>query len=328
MAYVGALDTDLYEAFINSAKQPAIGEKYQFLHTSDESCAAAVGVSAPGVGISRRFDDSPVAFSGDNSVEAIVEWAKAASVPKLITFSEDYIEPIFADHNPALILFTQENGTDYQAVFQKAANDLQGQILFVTSGVTDGIQSRLAEFIGVTEEDLPSLRLIDPQDSMLKYIYEGDIASLSVADIEAYVQSFKDGKLEPHLKSEPIPENNDALTILVGKNWADIVNDRSKDVLVKYYAPWCGHCKALAPTWDDLAMHVKDIDDLVIAKFDATANEVAGLEIRGYPTLKFYPKENKDGVDYTGGRELDEFKAWLSENSSAYQAGTAKVEDL
>jgi len=124
MAYVGALDTDLYEAFINSAKQPAIGEKYQFLHTSDESCAAAVGVSAPGVGISRRFDDSPVAFSGDNSVEAIVEWAKAASVPKLITFSEDYIEPIFADHNPALILFTQENGTDYQAVFQKAANDL------------------------------------------------------------------------------------------------------------------------------------------------------------------------------------------------------------
>jgi protein disulfide isomerase len=180
----------------------------------------------------------------------------------------------------------------------------------------------------VTEEDLPSLRLIDPQDSMLKYIYEGDIASLSVADIEAYVQSFKDGKLEPHLKSEPIPENNDALTILVGKNWADIVNDRSKDVLVKYYAPWCGHCKALAPTWDDLAMHVKDIDDLVIAKFDATANEVAGLEIRGYPTLKFYPKDNKDGVDYTGGRELDEFKAWLSENSSAYQAGTAKVEDL
>lgn len=163
---------------------------------------------------------------------------------------------------------------------------------------------------------------------MLKYVYEGDVANMSVDDISAFISAFKDGSLSPHLKSEPIPENNDALTVLVGKNWEDIVMDRSKDVLVKYYAPWCGHCKALAPVWDDLAMAAKDMPDLVIAKFDATANEVAGLEIRGYPTLKFYPKDNKDGVDYSAGRELDDFKTWLSENSSAWIADTPKVEDL
>jgi len=329
MGYVGALEGDLYDHFIAAAKGPAIGEKFTFLHTSDDSCASAMGVTAPGVGIARRFDDSPVAYAGEAFHEDIVAWAKAAAVPKLINFSEDYIEPIFADHNPALILFTQETGTDYQAAYQQAANDLNGQILFVTSGVTEGIQSRLAEFLGVTEADTPTLRLISPSDTMLKYVYEGDVKALTVADIEAYIADFKAGKLSPHLKSEPIPEdNNDALTVLVGKNWADIVQDPSKDVLVKYYAPWCGHCKALAPTWDDLAMHVKDIPDLVIAKFDATANEVEGLEIRGYPTLKFYPKDDKNGVDYNGGRELDDFKQWLGENSTAYKAGTAKVEDL
>ena len=317
MAHVGATEGALWESYIGAAKNASIGEKYHFVHTTDESCGGVVGLSGPGVGVARNFDDSPVAYSGDGT--DLLTWAKAAAVPKLIHFSEDFIEPIFADHNPALILFTQETGTDYQAAYQQAATDLNGQILFVTSGVTDGIQSRLAEFLGVTETDTPTLRLIAPSDTMLKYVYEGDVKALTVADIEAYIADFKGGKLSPHLKSEPIPENNtDALTILVGKNWDDIVMDTSKDVLVKYYAPWCGHCKALAPTWDDLAMHVKDMPDLVIAKFDATANEVEGLEIRGYPTLKFYPKDNKSGVDYSGGRELDDFKTWLSENSSAY----------
>jgi protein disulfide-isomerase A1 len=322
MAYVGALSGDLFDAFIGAAKRDAISEKYSFLHTSDESCAGTVGTTAPGVGATRRFDDSPVGYTGAASSDDIVAWAKATAVPKLITFSEDFIEPIFADHNPALILFTEETGTGYQGVFSQAAGDLQGEILFVTSGVTDGIQSRLAEFIGVTKDDLPTLRLISPQDQMLKYVWEGDVTALTGDDIKSYIESYKAGSLKPHLKSEPVPENNNGpVTTIVGKNWEEIVMDESKDVLVKYYAPWCGHCKALAPTWDELGVHVKDVADLVIADFDATVNEVAGLEIRGYPTLKWYPKGGKAGSDYGGGREIGDFKTWLAENSSAYKAG-------
>jgi len=205
---------------------------------------------------------------------------------------------------------------------------MQGEILFVTSGVSEGIQSRLAEFIGVTKEDMPTLRVISPEETMLKYVYEGDASALSVDEIGKFVKDFKAGSLKPHLKSAARPEADtvEGLTTIVGSSWDEIVGDASKDVFVKYYAPWCGHCKALAPVWDELAKATESIDDLVIAKFDATENEVQGLDIRGYPTLKFYPKDNKAGVDYSGDRALDDFKAWLGNNSSAYKAAAPAAE--
>ena len=116
---------------------------------------------------------------------------------------------------------------------------------------------------------------------------------------------------------------------IVGKNFNDVVLNSDKDVFVKYYAPWCGHCKKLAPIWEELANEFKDVPGLVIGKFDATANEVDGLEIRGYPTLKFYPKGNKSSpVDYDGGRELADFKKWLSENSQAIKSHNEGKTDL
>jgi len=223
------------------------------------------------------------------------------------------------------MLFTEETGTDYQETFAQAAKELQGEILFVTSGISDGIQTRLGEFIGIDQSMMPTIRLLDPQESMLKFIYEGDAKTASVADLTKFIRDFKAGNLEPFLKSEDVPEPQtvDGLTVMVGKSFDSIVNDPTKDVLVKYYAPWCGHCKSLAPIWADLAKDVEGIDDLVIAKFDATANEVKGLEIRGYPTLKFYPKGDKAGMDYNGDRKLEDFQNWLGENSSAYQAARA-----
>jgi protein disulfide-isomerase A1 len=93
------------------------------------------------------------------------------------------------------------------------------------------------------------------------------------------------------------------------------------DVLVKFYAPWCGHCKKLAPIWDELAKELQDVKGLVIAKFDSTVNEVEGVEVRGYPTLKFYPRGDtkKTPIDFDGDRDLESIKAWLKEKSENYK---------
>jgi protein disulfide-isomerase A1 len=244
ISYFGAFEGALWDSFMAGARNPAIAEKFAFFHTSDADCASKYSASAPGVALSRQFDESPLNFAG-SSEEDLVNWAKGSSVPRLITFSEDYIEPIFGDRKSAAILFTEELDTDYQKVYSQAAKDLQGEILFVTSGVSEGIQSRLAEFIGVETADLPTLRIISPEDSMLKYVWNGDVSKLTADDVSQFIGDFKAGTLEPHLKSEAVPEQAtvDGLTVVVGKSFDDVVKDPSKDVLVKYYAPWCGHCK-------------------------------------------------------------------------------------
>jgi len=214
-------------------------------------------------------------------------------------------------------------------VFSEAAKTHKGKMLFAYADVSGGIQERLAEFMGVTKENLPTLRAILPEE-MKKYACETKPADLTVDVIGKWADDVLSGAVKPNLKSEEIPEaNDDPVTYIVGKQWEEIVMDPTKDVLVKYYAPWCGHCKKLAPIWEKLGEQYASEKNLVIAKFDATANEADGVQIGGYPTLIFYPKDNKAGVTYEGDRDLEGFSKYLTENSPVLkEAGNSAKAEL
>ena len=71
---------------------------------------------------------------------------------------------------------------------------------------------------------------------------------LTEKSVGKFVDDFVAGKLEPSIKSEPIPEKQEGpVTVVVAKNYQDVVLDDEKDVLIEFYAPWCGHCKAYVP---------------------------------------------------------------------------------
>lgn len=138
--------------------------------------------------------------------------------------------------------------------------------------------------------------------------------------IEKHVQAFLSGDLKPSVKSAPIPATQDeSVYVLVTDEFDTVVFDDSKDVFVEFYAPWCGHCKKLAPIWDTLADKYADVKDkLLIAKFDATENDVpvsAGFSVSGFPTLKFKPAGSREFVDYSGDRTLDTLIDFVEDTS-------------
>ncbi|GFO31601.1 protein disulfide-isomerase [Plakobranchus ocellatus] len=138
-------------------------------------------------------------------------------------------------------------------------------------------------------------------------------------DLKEFLDKYKKGKLKPYLKSQRPPKKQSGpVTVVVGSTFEKIVMDPTKDVLIELYAPWCGHCKSLAPKYEALAKKLKKEKNLVIAKMDATANDApTPYKASGFPTIYFAPSNNKDSpLKYEGGRDIDDFEDYLKEHAT------------
>ncbi|RKP03665.1 hypothetical protein CXG81DRAFT_7738, partial [Caulochytrium protostelioides] len=109
------------------------------------------------------------------------------------------------------------------------------------------------------------------------------------------------------------------VVMLTPENFDEVVGG-PKHVFLKVYAPWCGHCRTLAPTWDQLAVRLADhADDIVVAKIDADAHRAIGerLGITGFPTLKWFPKHSQQPEDYRAGRSLEALVEYVTSQAQA-----------
>ncbi|KAG6647978.1 hypothetical protein I3843_07G113600 [Carya illinoinensis] len=175
-------------------------------------------------------------------------------------------------------------------------------------------QKNLCSKYGVT--GYPTIKWF-PKGSLEPKKYEGPRTAEALTE-------FVNTEGGANVKIASVPSD---VVVLTTDNFGEVVLDETKDVLVEFYAPWCGHCKNLAPTYEKVATAFKYEDDVVIANLDADkyTNLAEKYDVSGFPTLKFFPKGNKAGEEYDGGQDLADFVTFINEKCGTSRDGKGQL---
>lgn len=273
----------------------------------------------------RKFDEPQVKCEECATAAEMQSFVDATRVARVMEFDQEAAQHIFGNQKSAMILFVDETAHEAQKAMLNEASDklIADGLVCSFSQIKKDIGQRLAEYVGVKEDMLPLVQVIDFQgDDLAKYTMDKEV---SVENMVEFAQQWKNKELKRQYKSaaEPEQSHENNVRILVGTNFeAEVLQVEGRHTLVEFYAPWCGHCKKLTPEYEALATKLKGFDKIVIAKVDSTENEVPNVAVQGFPTIKFFA-DNKV-VDYDAGRTAKDMEAWLVEKVEGLKEFLAK----
>ncbi|EAR83184.2 protein disulfide-isomerase, putative (macronuclear) [Tetrahymena thermophila SB210] len=293
-----------------------------FAHVFNADLRIAQNAAAHNLVLYKHFDEKRNDFTGTFNLDNLKTFVDTYAFPIVMPYNGRAIERVFQQDNPTLFLFSNSNEASLAAekAFAASAEENRGKIVFSISKPDENFenQEKLAQYIGVNTAQVPALLLVHSSDQVLKYKFTA--SEITVATINQFVSDYLSGKLQTYLKSEDIPATNDEpVKVLVGNSFDDLVINSNKDVLVQFYAPWVGHGKKFAPILEAVAkkLSLNHNHNIIIAKIDYTANDVPGVNIRRFPTIKFYQNGNKSTpLDFEDDRTEEDILKFLKEKTT------------
>ncbi|KAG9279612.1 protein disulfide-isomerase A3-like [Astyanax mexicanus] len=317
-------------------------ESFRFAHTTDLQLGLKYNLTSEGILLFRpprlasKFEESVVSHTGPFSVTALRRFIRDnifGICPHLTKENIDQLRKrdlltAYYDldhvHNP--------KGSNYwrNRVMKVASQYSSRGLLFSVANRKD-FEDELEEDYGLGSTEGSEVPFVTIRTRLGHKYSMREEFTRDGKSLERFLEDYYANSLKRYIKSEPVPaKNNGPVKVVVADTFEEIVNDPEKDVLIEFYAPWCGHCKKLEPKYTELGQELSSDPNIVIAKMDATANDVPeGYDVHGFPTIYFVPAGRKaEPKRYEGAREVKDFLNFLKREATSSLVLKGVKEDL
>lgn len=291
------------------------------------SALGAPGVQLPTIALFRSFDfEDPLLFyPGGASIEDFIAWFNAKRLPALIPGSKNteefFLTNIDTGHG-LMILFGGDRrlrGDVHELAVRYGAEEPRLKWVYATQ---DEFGVGLAKTARLAPADFPEVVLwefgdTEDQDKFFR-LSQASSDELTKQGVQSFLQRWQRGELSAE---------KDPVLSITSDTFEDAVIRASKDVLVEFYAPWCGHCKSLAPEYRQLALHYAGDKKVAIVKMDATKHSHPSATVKSYPTIKLYRKGKKgEPIDlaFKSGRDKQSLIDFVEEHRATRKGKRSK----
>ena len=231
-----------------------------------------------------------------------------------------------------LMVFADKSDAGYGALWstlQKVGSKFKGKLLTIVVPKSER-EKRAYDYFGAAKKDLPMVSMFNVEaggqarfksvlleETCMPYCkgVDYDRKTQSFADLSAFVSA--NVKEPVAVVAEKAMDGS--VHVVTAGNFDALVMQSRKDVMLKFYAPWCGHCKQMAPGYEVLAAKFAGSSDVLIAKVDATIHKLeTPIEVKGFPTVLFFPGDDKQNpVKYGGGRDSVSLISFIEEHKTS-----------
>jgi len=261
-------------------------------------------------------EDKEVVYTGSQDIEEIRKWLFTVSLPLAGIYNEDTKArygslPLFvvfgnfdAEHDPSGLRYAVNR-------LRPVAEEFRGKLHFVAVNYANAWFDEL----GYSRLEKFSFAIVNDEK-----LYASELKKFDKDAMREFANKFLAGELKQAIKSQEVVENKEGdVYVVVGKTFDEEIVNTKTDTFIVAYAPWCGHCKALLPKWEEFAKKYNKEGSVVrVAKIDATSNYLAkNYNVQGFPTIFWVPAgKGEKPLTYNGGREVADFEKYMKAHAS------------
>lgn len=265
-------------------------------------------VSSPSFVVFKHKDDKKKVYEGPITAEKLKEFIAAEKYNWVLPLGDEIYEDFLDKNKPGLFLFRNStSGSELDKMIDEISVENHQKFVISVGDLYEHIG--FAEMLGVSPEKQPFSLIIKPNNGILQKF---PLEEVSKDGLVALIKSWEDGTAKRLYKSQYIPADDTRLNL---KSFKKLIPNADKDILIHFYAPWCGICRYLDVQLNEVAESLGNLT-LSIYKIDAMANDIPGHDIFGFPTLKLFKSGESLGIEYTNeSRKAEEIIKFIQKNT-------------